>query len=75
MPISAFGFFAAIAVAINYLEAILIMPCYFIIYEKYIKYRFRYNCLRKCKRNKKVKKSRKQSIDDEENTKATSINN
>lgn len=58
MPISAFGIFAAIAVFINYLEAILIMPAYIIIYEKFVKkaelYLFGLNCLKKCKKNKKI---------------------
>lgn len=64
MPISAFGLFAAIAVAINYLETIMIMPSYFIIYEKYIKYRFKYNCLKKCKKNKKIKKHKPKITED-----------
>jgi predicted RND superfamily exporter protein len=36
MPISTFGIFAAILVAINYFEVILILPIYYLIYDKHI---------------------------------------
>ena len=47
LPISTFGIFAAVLVAINYLEVIIILPIYFIIYEKHIQPRFRFLCLKK----------------------------
>lgn len=51
MPISSFGIFAAIVVAVNYLIVILVMPPFIIIYEKYIKERFKCLCCKKIKKS------------------------
>jgi predicted RND superfamily exporter protein len=47
MPISTFGIFAAILVTINYFEVILILPIYYLIYDKHIQPRFKCLCFRR----------------------------
>jgi hypothetical protein len=42
MPISAFGYFAAVLVIVLYVFSITIYPCWVIIFEKYIVHRWKY---------------------------------
>ena len=45
MPISAFGIFAVIVVSIDYILIILILPMYYVLYEKHIQPLFSWKSL------------------------------
>ena len=71
MPISAFGFFSATLIFINFFYANVTYPCFLILYEKYVKDRCKYKgwCKTKCAKlfkcsKKEEKVSNEESVED-----------